>query len=110
MSSATPLNGNVFLRVLAGLSGSGDVVLSLIPNSDLLSIQGDILVAKLWALCNGLKMAAGQNVTYILVESDSVVVVNLVKGEYDDTHPLHGLLTVCKTLWLRNWNCSIVHI
>ncbi|KAL6141528.1 hypothetical protein ACLB2K_059816 [Fragaria x ananassa] len=42
---------------------------------------GDIHVAELWALCNGLKMAAGQNVTHILVESDSAVVVNLVKGE-----------------------------
>ena len=67
-------------------------------------------MAELWALCIGLKMAARQNVTHILVEFDSTLVVNLVKGEWDDTHPFHGLLTVCKTLWLRNWDCSIVHI
>jgi ribonuclease HI len=71
---------------------------------------GEILIAELWSLYYGLKLALQLNCSKIQVESDSSLVVNLVKGQWEDTHPLHGLISDCKRLWLDNWGCSINHI
>lgn len=30
--------------------------------------------------------------------------------QWADTHPLYGLISDCKRLWLGNWDCSINHV
>lgn len=37
------------------------------------------------------------NFNHVIVESDSSLVVNLIKGQWDDTHSLHGLLLICNS-------------
>ena len=71
---------------------------------------GEILLAEMWALYFGLKLASRLNCTNIQVESDSSLVVNLVTNQWNDTHPLHSLIVDCKRLWHGNWVCSIKHI
>jgi ribonuclease HI len=71
---------------------------------------GEIFTAELWSLYYGLKLALQLNCNRIQVESDSSLVVNLVKGQSDDTHPLHGLISDCKNLLLGNWECSFNHV
>ena len=68
-------------------------------------LQGEILDVYF-----GLKIAWKLNIPRLIVESDSSLVVNLIRGHWEDTHPLHGLLSEYRSLLNGNWDCSLNHV
>ncbi|KAI5324400.1 hypothetical protein L3X38_033473 [Prunus dulcis] len=44
------------------------------------------------------------------VNSDSAVVVDMINGEWVDSHPMSVLLTKCRELLKSQWNCSSLHV
>ncbi|KAI5325035.1 hypothetical protein L3X38_034108 [Prunus dulcis] len=46
----------------------------------------------------------------ITVNSDSALVVDMVNGDWVDSHLMSDLLTKCRELLKNQWNCSIPHV
>ncbi|XP_020412737.1 uncharacterized protein LOC109947231 [Prunus persica] len=72
--------------------------------------HGEVLVAEAWALYYGLNLAWQMGLRQITVNSDSALVVDMVNGEWVDSHPMSVLLTKCRELLKSQWNCSILHV
>jgi ribonuclease HI len=71
---------------------------------------GEVLDAETWALFLGLKLAVECNITNLLVESDSAILVNSLLYSNNDLHPLGSLLACCKKLLQKFISVSVVHI
>ncbi|BBH06121.1 response regulator 2 [Prunus dulcis] len=69
-----------------------------------------ILVAELWALYHGLKLAQRLQVTKLIVETDSTIVLHLLNAKLEPNHPLLTLLNMCRVCWKSSWDCSIFHV
>ncbi|KAI5336393.1 hypothetical protein L3X38_015660 [Prunus dulcis] len=50
--------------------------------------HGEILVVELWALYHGLKLAQRLQVTKLIVETDSTIVLHLLNAKLEPNHPL----------------------
>lgn len=58
---------------------------------------GDVLDAEAWGMLLGLQMAVSITKGKLIVESDSEVLVNLIKKGSDDLHPLKSVLDNCRS-------------
>ncbi|CAL2266964.1 unnamed protein product [Prunus armeniaca] len=72
--------------------------------------HGEILVAELWALYHGLKLTQSLQVTKLIVETDSTLVLHLLNAKLEPNHPLLTLLNMCRVCWKSSWDCSIFHV
>ena len=72
--------------------------------------SGEVLLAEAWGLANGLKLAVESNVSNLLVESDSAILINLLQNSCLDLHPLGTLLLNCKCIMNSFSSCSVKHI
>lgn len=70
----------------------------------------DVLQAKAWGLFSGLQLAQELDLTHMLVESDSAVIIALLQSQDLDLHPLGTLLLNCQNLMAVFESCSISHI
>ncbi|KAK9118329.1 hypothetical protein Scep_016422 [Stephania cephalantha] len=66
-------------------------------------------VAELWVISEGLKVPIALDISRLIVESDSLVVVTLLQQNIEDTHPLATLVKHCKYLWNRDWDVHLKH-
>ncbi|KAL6286459.1 hypothetical protein ACE6H2_010849 [Prunus campanulata] len=71
---------------------------------------GEILVAELWALYHGLKLAQSLQVTKLIVETDSTLVLHLLNAKLEPYHPLLTLLNMSRVCWKSSWDCNIFHV
>ncbi|KAI5345025.1 hypothetical protein L3X38_012902 [Prunus dulcis] len=46
----------------------------------------------------------------LTVNSDYALVVDMINGDWVDSHPMSVLLTKCTELLKNQWNCSILHV
>lgn len=58
--------------------------------------SGEVLQAEPWGLVTGLQIAKELDITHILVESDSAVLVSLIHSSDLELQPLGTLLLNCK--------------
>lgn len=72
--------------------------------------SGEVLLAEAWGLATGLKLAVACNISHLLVESDSVILINLLQSSCLDLHPLGTLLLNCKNIMNLFSSCSVKHI
>lgn len=68
------------------------------------------MAVELWALYVGFELALKFNFGHIIVELNYSPVFNLLHGDWEDTHPLHGLLSNCKRHHMGNWNYQVTHV
>ena len=67
------------------------------------------VMAELWALRDGLHLAATENIHYLFVELDALVVVHLMKNSFVN-FSLEPLLTDCRLLLKKFPNLRIEHV
>lgn len=72
--------------------------------------HGEILVAELWTLYHGLKLAQRLQVTRLIVETDSTIVLHLLNAKLEPNHPILTLLNMYRVCWKSSWDCSIFHV
>ncbi|KAL5817729.1 hypothetical protein ACOSQ3_026107 [Xanthoceras sorbifolium] len=116
-----PLEGWIKLNVDGGRSSD----LGIITASDVLRDHngnwrggfaariaiGSILEPELWGLLKGLKAAWDRGFRRVMVETDSMAVVEVLKKRAAANHPVFGLLNQCHNLLNdENWRCNLVHI
>ncbi|KAF7815362.1 putative ribonuclease H-like domain-containing protein [Senna tora] len=71
---------------------------------------GTALKAEIWTIISGFKLAKSLNYDHILVESDSMLAINLIKK--DDVHPNHhlnNLLLYCRSTLLTFTEVQLSH-
>jgi hypothetical protein len=71
---------------------------------------GEVLLAEAWGLASGLQLAKDLNITHLMVESDSAVLINLLQSRDLDNHPLGTILLNCKSLMSTFHSFSLSHI
>ncbi|XP_062021276.1 uncharacterized protein LOC133737799 [Rosa rugosa] len=71
---------------------------------------GEILDAEAWGLLHGLKQAFGCHINQIEVESDSAILVRLIKNTDVSLHPLGSLISCCRNLIDKFQSFSLRHI
>ena len=71
---------------------------------------GEILVAESWGLFYGLKLASQLNISYLEIESDSAILVQLSQKSDLSKHPLGSLLTGCLNIMKCMAVVSFIHI
>ncbi|KAL5772198.1 hypothetical protein ACOSQ2_012122 [Xanthoceras sorbifolium] len=71
---------------------------------------GSIFEAELWGLLEGLRYAWTAGIKDLIVESDSLEVVNLVNGVLSPNHPYFNIAQECILLLAADWKCSINHV
>ncbi|KAK2649549.1 hypothetical protein Ddye_017038 [Dipteronia dyeriana] len=69
-----------------------------------------VLEAELWGLFKGLTIAWNAGYRKIIVEADSLAVVNLLSKDIHVNHPLFSIVTGCFSLITANWCCVLNHI
>ena len=72
--------------------------------------NGSVLDAEAWGLLLGLKMTYTFQCTSLLIESDSNVIVQMLKKGVDDLHPLYSVLGRCKFLMDKLSMCDVSHV
>jgi ribonuclease HI len=71
---------------------------------------GEIFEAEVWGLYIGLKMAVDLQLKNLLVESDSVMAVNLLNAVDISLHPLATIIGNCRNLMKLFESCMINHV
>ncbi|KAK0595722.1 hypothetical protein LWI29_009351 [Acer saccharum] len=71
---------------------------------------GSVMEAELWGLYEGLLLAWNAGFRKVLVESDSLHVVQLMHTASKQNHPCFSIIQSCKNLLLADWDCSITHV
>ena len=46
----------------------------------------------------------------VIVESDSLMLVNLIIADSPTNHPLFNIIHECRSLLKGNWNCKVQHV
>ncbi|GKV19211.1 hypothetical protein SLEP1_g29500 [Rubroshorea leprosula] len=68
------------------------------------------IAAELWAIRDGLEIAAGKGISKLIVETDSKVVVLLIDSTYTTLHSLGTLISYCRLLLRLFTDARISHI
>ena len=71
--------------------------------------SGSVLEAELWGMFEGLSMAWNSGHRNIIVETDSLSIVQLLAKTPDPLHPLFSIIQSCNKLIYADWNCNVVH-
>ncbi|KAK0587703.1 hypothetical protein LWI29_027305 [Acer saccharum] len=71
---------------------------------------GSAIEAEFWGLFEGLGMAWRKGFRKIVVETDSMSVLQLIDKESTNNHPLFSILQSCKSLISKDWICSVKHV
>ncbi|KAF7838057.1 putative ribonuclease H protein [Senna tora] len=69
-----------------------------------------VLQAELYAIANGLEVAWSLGFRKVVIESDSLTAVNLLKTPVRSTHPCAAILFRIQTLSAQDWLVSCVHV
>ncbi|KAF7823498.1 putative reverse transcriptase [Senna tora] len=69
----------------------------------------DILVAEMWGIFHGLELAWNLGHRRVIVEADSLVVVNMMKQGCSASHPCSPLVQRAHTWINRDWHIWIQH-
>lgn len=67
------------------------------------------LVAELWAIYRGLTIILEKNMQNVTIESDSLVVVNLINEDFDGCHPQSNMIFETKALKTQT-GATLTHI
>lgn len=66
--------------------------------------------AELWGLYHGLQMAWNVGCKKIIVEMDSLIVLQLMQKDLMETHPLKVLIVCCQQFLQRDWIVKFQHV
>ena len=69
----------------------------------------NIVLAELWALRNGLKLAADEKISNLIVELDDLAIVHLMRNSNSNLS-LEPLLIDCRLLLKKFLNLQVVHV
>ncbi|GLT95270.1 hypothetical protein SLE2022_129620 [Rubroshorea leprosula] len=69
-----------------------------------------ILLSELWAIRDGLQLAASKNFSHLLIETDSLTAVNLLSKDPIENHPLSSLVFDCRDLLRCIPHVKISHV
>lgn len=84
---------------------NGDWLLGFMTNLG----RCDIISAELWAIYQALLFAWHNDWTYIMVESDSTITINLLSRTKTSSSSHLPLIATIKTLCSRNWQVKFAH-
>ncbi|KAL5791917.1 hypothetical protein ACOSP7_000511 [Xanthoceras sorbifolium] len=71
---------------------------------------GNVLDAEFWGLLEGLSLTWKAGFRKILVESDSLILVELLGKDDIENHPLFTIISSCKLLLNKDWDCRVKHM
>ena len=72
--------------------------------------RGNALEAELWGLFEGLTLAWSSGYQNVLVETDSLCMVQLLAKDIPVNHPLFSIASGCSALINLDWRCLISHV
>ncbi|KAF7844395.1 reverse transcriptase [Senna tora] len=73
--------------------------------------EGNNLIAELWAIFEGLKLANHLHCSHLIVESDSLAVVNLINSNNcGNLHQLSSLVLICRATLSAFSEVKVVHV
>ncbi|KAF7830028.1 hypothetical protein G2W53_012361 [Senna tora] len=72
--------------------------------------KGNILLAEICGILEGLQVAWHKNLKRIVIESDCLEAVSCVSACLDMKHPLYHILYKIKSLLANDWEVKVVHI
>ncbi|KAF7830820.1 LINE-type retrotransposon LIb DNA [Senna tora] len=73
--------------------------------------HGNSVMAELWAIYHGLRLASQIHIYSIIVDTDSLVVVNMLKDQkLDSNHHLFPLIRNCRSILSRFERSKIQHV
>ncbi|KAF7841723.1 putative ribonuclease H-like domain-containing protein [Senna tora] len=70
---------------------------------------GSPVLAEAWAIKIGLELARKSSIQNLILESDSLVVINMVKNGVEKDHPLFTIITSIRELAAKDWNVTFSH-
>ena len=71
---------------------------------------GSVLEAECWGLYEGLDMAWKTGHRQVIVETDSLCLVQLLAQELPVNHPLFSIIQGCSELISADWCCVVKHV
>ncbi|KAF7817750.1 hypothetical protein G2W53_023205 [Senna tora] len=72
--------------------------------------KGNVLLAELWGIRLGIQTATDNGLFYITLESDSLVAINMIKGNTSNSHPLYPMVVVIRRMLESLEEVSLVHV
>ncbi|KAF7844252.1 RnaseH [Senna tora] len=72
--------------------------------------KGNILLAEMCGILEGLQVAWHNNLKKIIIESDSLQAVSYILASLDRKHPLYPILHKIKLLLANDWDVKVIHI
>ncbi|KAK3205344.1 hypothetical protein Dsin_019390 [Dipteronia sinensis] len=71
---------------------------------------GSAIEAEFWGLLEGFGMAWRKGFRKMVVETDSMAVIQLIAKNTNSNHPLFSIIKSCKSLISEEWDCSVKHV
>ncbi|KAF7842450.1 RNA-directed DNA polymerase [Senna tora] len=72
--------------------------------------RGNSTMAEAWAIKTGLEKAWELNLKRVIVESDSLSVINMIKKGLEDCHPLNPIINGIRYMASLNWEVTFDHV
>ncbi|GLU18716.1 hypothetical protein SLE2022_350000 [Rubroshorea leprosula] len=69
-----------------------------------------ILVAELWAIRDGLRLAIDRNISHLIVESDFSTAICLLSEDPSESHPFSTLILDCRDMLQQIPHVKVVHV
>lgn len=69
-----------------------------------------VLDAELWAILYGIRLACARGFRQIMVESDSLLAINMLNNDCSQRHPCYGLVSQIQAFWSSNPDLQWVHV
>lgn len=77
----------------------------------MIGITCSLLSAELWGLVRGLRIAQDLQLKHLIIEMDSLVVVNMIRSRRTHCIPLQPLLDEALAMMdSMEWKCEVTHI
>ncbi|KAF7802752.1 ribonuclease H [Senna tora] len=71
--------------------------------------RGDSLLAEDWAIKTGLDISWGLGIKKIIIEADSLSIINMIEKGLDDSHPLSAIINDIRGIAASDWEVEFVH-
>ncbi|CAJ2671139.1 unnamed protein product [Trifolium pratense] len=66
-------------------------------------------MAELWGILSALQFATEKGYSKVILESDSIVVVDLIVKRCPDNHPCASIISSINCLKMQEWEISLQH-
>ncbi|KAK2659506.1 hypothetical protein Ddye_006039 [Dipteronia dyeriana] len=71
---------------------------------------GTGIEAELWGLFEGLNMVWRKDFHKVIVETDSMSIVQFIEKDSNPNYPMFSLIQTCKRPIATDWNCNVKHV